>query len=104
MLRDLDERLHGYRRVGDREHWPGEEPNAIYYDPERVRVLEAGVFSFTGDHLPVLVDVEWPATDRPLPLPATTWDAMTPVPTRLPPPPWDVGREARRVAWELSQP
>lgn len=45
MLRDLDERLPGYERVGgDREWWPGEEPNAFYYDPERIAVLDAGVF------------------------------------------------------------
>ncbi|HET6403653.1 MAG TPA: endonuclease/exonuclease/phosphatase family protein [Candidatus Thermoplasmatota archaeon] len=45
MLADLDERLPGYERIGgDREHWPGEEPNALYYDPERVHVLDAGVF------------------------------------------------------------
>lgn len=45
MLRDLDERLPGYERVGGvEEAWPGEEPNAIYYDPERVRVADAGVF------------------------------------------------------------
>lgn len=45
QLADLDERLPGYLRVGgDREHWPGEEPNALYYDPDRVRVLDAGTF------------------------------------------------------------
>lgn len=45
MLRDLDARLPGYLRVGGaREHWPGEEPNALYYDPGRLRVLDAGVF------------------------------------------------------------
>lgn len=45
MLRDLDERLPSYRRVGgEKEAWPGEEPNAIFYDPARVRPLDAGVF------------------------------------------------------------
>lgn len=45
MLRDLDDGLPGYERVGGaREHWPGEEPNAVYYDPERLAVLDAGVF------------------------------------------------------------
>lgn len=44
MLRDLDARLPGYERVGgEREHWPGEEPNALFVDPARVRVVDAGV-------------------------------------------------------------
>lgn len=52
MLRDLDERLPGYERVGgEREHWPGEEPNAIYYDPERVRVLDAGIIWLSSSPL-----------------------------------------------------
>lgn len=59
QLRDLDARLPGYLRVGgDREHWPGEEPNALYYDPERVAVLDAGVF--------------WLST-RPLTVGSRTW-------------------------------
>lgn len=63
MLRDLDERLPGYQRVGGvREHWPGEEPNAIYYDPERLRVVDAGVF--------------W-LSRRPLDIGSRTWGEWT---------------------------
>lgn len=48
QLRDLDERLPGYERVGGaRERWPEEEPNALYYDLARVRVLDAGELSLS---------------------------------------------------------
>lgn len=54
MLRDLDERLPGYQRVGGAEEaWPGEEANALYYDPDRVRIADAGVFWLSADPLVV---------------------------------------------------
>jgi endonuclease/exonuclease/phosphatase family metal-dependent hydrolase len=50
MLRDLDARLPRYARVGgEREAWPGEEPNVLYVRPDVIVVRAHGDFALAPD-------------------------------------------------------